>query len=142
MLIIIVMDTSEVVLQEPVTKSDVEALETQTNIEDNEFTDQKAKSEKILKVVDELNDVQVCITNSLMIEDEETVDELKEKAELFAEAHVISESLVIKNQDKSKLYSFFLSFMVFNFFLFLTKIIYVSVMRVHLKSYMKCLLCL
>lgn len=110
MLIIIyaVIDTSEIVLQEPVEKSDVEALESVSNIEDNEFNDQKTKSEKILMVVDELNVVQVCIPNSMMIEDEEIVDELKEKAEKLAEAHVISESLVIEIQDKVKFCSFYL----------------------------------
>lgn len=105
MLIIIyaVIDT-EIVLHEPVTKSDVETLEIGSSLEDDEFNDQKAKSEKILKVVDESNAVQVGITNSLMIENEnvgivevEIVEELKEKAE--HESHFIADSLVINNQD-------------------------------------------
>ncbi|XP_074362578.1 uncharacterized protein LOC141702869 [Apium graveolens] len=99
----------DIVLQEPLMKSDAEALEIVSNIKDNEFNDQKTNSEKILKVVDELNIVQVCLTNSLMIENEnenvgsvkeEIVNELEEKAELLAEEKVICESLVIKNQDQ------------------------------------------
>ncbi|KAL8098255.1 hypothetical protein AgCh_031132 [Apium graveolens] len=99
----------EIVLQEPLMKSDAEALEIVSNIKDNEFNDQKTNSEKILKVVDELNTVQVCLTNSLMIENEnenvgsvkeEIVNELEEKVELLAEEKVICESLVIKNQDQ------------------------------------------
>ncbi|KAL8156741.1 hypothetical protein AgCh_001734 [Apium graveolens] len=105
-----VIDT-EIMLQEPLMKSDADALEIVSNIKDNEFNDQKTNSEKILKVVDELNTVQVCLTNSLMIENEnenenvgsvkeEIVNELEEKAELLAEEKVICESLVIKNQDQ------------------------------------------
>ncbi|KAK1399361.1 hypothetical protein POM88_009224 [Heracleum sosnowskyi] len=99
---------TEIVLQEAVTKSDEEALEVVSNIKDSEFNDQKAKSEKILKAVDELNAVQVDITNRLVIENEnagivkeEIVDGLKEKAEQLVESHFIADSLVINNQDNS-----------------------------------------
>lgn len=150
LIIIYAVINTEIVLQEPLMISDAEALETVRNLKDDEFDDQKAKSEKILKAVDELNAVQVDITNSLVIENENTciveeekVDELKEKAEQLDESHFIADSLVINNQDnKGKFWSSFLrSYGVQLFFVLDQDYLLIS-MRVYFISYMRCLLCL